>query len=94
VKTACKVARSRDHKDAGRKNGHLQQHAAPPEGGPFERKGQPPLEVDEQAHLHKNATENKNQVRNGTLVFRKFHVNLSSVGPKVRSFVYFFLNTL
>ena len=35
----CEVACRRHHEDARCENGELEQHAAPPEGRPFERKG-------------------------------------------------------
>ena len=73
VVVAREVACRWHHEDARGKDGDLQKHAAPPEGGAFEREGEPTLEMDEQAHLNENAAKDKQQKQRGTRILAQFH---------------------
>ena len=73
METPGEVARGRHHEDAGCENGDLEQHAAPPERGSFERERKPALEVDEKSHLHEDAAKDENKVRDNTGVLVQFH---------------------
>ncbi len=67
------VAGRGHHEDAGGEDGDLEQHAAPPERGTLEREGEPALEMDEQAHLHKDAAKDEQQEREDAGVLAQFH---------------------
>ena len=70
VEAAREITCRRHHENGRRENGDLEQHAAPPEGRAFERKGEPALEMDKKSHLDENTAKNKKQERNRARVFR------------------------